>query len=104
MPHMVTPPLLLGVYHSQVRLQVQRQLAQALFKLSVDFRKQETRFLNKIEQQKVGGGGAPRALSDALLSSWVWAPGQRKRCLLRPTALAGGFTPHWPSSQFDQAS
>ncbi|KIY99251.1 Syntaxin-43 [Monoraphidium neglectum] len=35
-----------------VRLQVQRQLAQALFKLSVEFRKQETRFLNKIEAQK----------------------------------------------------
>lgn len=26
--------------------------AQALFKLSVDFRKEETRFLNKVEQQK----------------------------------------------------
>lgn len=36
----------------QVRLQVQRQLAQALFKLSVEFRKEETRFLNKIEAQK----------------------------------------------------
>lgn len=36
----------------EVRLQVQRQLAQALFKLSVDFRKEETRFLNKVEQQK----------------------------------------------------
>ncbi|KAI8470175.1 MAG: hypothetical protein J3K34DRAFT_458972 [Monoraphidium minutum] len=35
-----------------VRLQVQRQLAQALFKLSVEFRKEETRFLNKIEAQK----------------------------------------------------
>eukprot|EP00877_Chromochloris_zofingiensis_P010271 jgi/Chrzof1/5498/Cz16g05150.t1 len=37
---------------AQVRLQVQRQLAQALFKLSVEFRKEETRFLNKIEAQK----------------------------------------------------
>lgn len=37
---------------SEVRLQVQRQLAQALFKLSVEFRKEETRFLNKVEQQK----------------------------------------------------
>lgn len=36
----------------QVRLQVQRQLAQALFKLSVEFRKEETRFLNKMEAQK----------------------------------------------------
>jgi syntaxin 16 len=36
----------------QVRVQVQRQLAQALFKLSVEFRKEETRFLNKIEAQK----------------------------------------------------
>lgn len=35
-----------------MRVQVQRQLAQALFKLSVEFRKEETRFLNKIEQQK----------------------------------------------------
>jgi syntaxin 16 len=31
---------------------VQRQLAQALFKLSVEFRKEETRFLNKMEAQK----------------------------------------------------
>ncbi|KAJ9524009.1 Qa-snare protein, Tlg2/Syntaxin16-family [Haematococcus lacustris] len=41
-----------------VRLQIQRQLAQALFKLSVEFRKEETRFLNKVEAQKgikVGG-------------------------------------------------
>jgi hypothetical protein len=38
--------------HEQVRLQVQRQLAQALFKLSVEFRKEETRFLNKMEAQK----------------------------------------------------
>lgn len=35
-----------------MRLQVQRQLAQALFKLSVEFRKEETRFLNKMEAQK----------------------------------------------------
>jgi len=35
-----------------VRQQVQRQLAQALFKLSHEFRKEETRFLNKVEQQK----------------------------------------------------
>ncbi|GFH08512.1 Qa-SNARE protein, Tlg2/syntaxin16-family [Haematococcus lacustris] len=35
-----------------VRLQIQRQLAQALFKLSVEFRKEETRFLNKVEAQK----------------------------------------------------
>lgn len=37
---------------AQVRLQVQRQLAAALFKLSVEFRKEETRFLNKVEAQK----------------------------------------------------
>ncbi|KAG2500822.1 hypothetical protein HYH03_001584 [Edaphochlamys debaryana] len=36
----------------QVRKQVQQQLAQALFKLSVEFRKEETRFLNKVEEQK----------------------------------------------------
>jgi hypothetical protein len=36
----------------QVCQQVQRQLAQALFKLSVEFRKEETRFLNKMEAQK----------------------------------------------------
>lgn len=41
-----------GDEDASVRLQVQRQLAQALFKLSVDFRKEETRFLNKIESQK----------------------------------------------------
>lgn len=42
----------LCVHALQVRLQVQRQLAQALFKLSVEFRKEETRFLNKMEAQK----------------------------------------------------
>jgi hypothetical protein len=42
----------------QVRLQVQRQLAQALFKLSVEFRKDETRFLNKMEQQKGFAAGS----------------------------------------------
>lgn len=36
----------------KVRKQVQGQLAQALFKLSVEFRKEETRFLNKMETQK----------------------------------------------------
>lgn len=41
-----------GGEDAAVRLQVQRQLAQALFKLSVDFRKEETRFLNKIEAQR----------------------------------------------------
>lgn len=35
-----------------VQVQVQRQLAQALFKLSVEFRKEETRFLNKMEAQR----------------------------------------------------
>mmetsp|Transcript_7477 Transcript_7477/g.19932 ORF Transcript_7477/g.19932 Transcript_7477/m.19932 type:complete len:324 (+) Transcript_7477:58-1029(+) len=41
-----------------VQLQVQRHLATALFKLSNDFRKEETRFLNRVEAQKgikVGG-------------------------------------------------
>ena len=37
--------------------QVQRQLAQALFKLSVEFRKQETRYLNKLEERKGYGRG-----------------------------------------------
>lgn len=32
--------------------QVQRQLAQALYKISLDFRRQETHFLNKLEEQK----------------------------------------------------
>lgn len=35
-----------------VQTQLQRQAAQALFKLSVEFRKEETRFLNKVEAQK----------------------------------------------------
>jgi syntaxin 16 len=38
--------------HVQVRKTVQQQLAQALFKLSVEFRKEETRFLNRMEAQK----------------------------------------------------
>ena len=32
--------------------QVQRQLAQALYRISVDFRRQETHFLNRLEEQK----------------------------------------------------
>ena len=40
------------VPHVQVRKTVQQQLAQALFKLSVEFRKEETRFLNRMEAQK----------------------------------------------------
>ncbi|GBF92946.1 hypothetical protein Rsub_05782 [Raphidocelis subcapitata] len=72
----------------EVRLQVQRQLAQALFRLSVEFRKEETRFLNKIEAQKGyeagssiglveeerdgggpggGGGGGPGGFTQAQL-------------------------------------
>jgi syntaxin 16 len=35
-----------------VRLQVQRQLAQHLFRLSVEFRREETRFLNRMEAQR----------------------------------------------------
>lgn len=57
--HAVTPLLLLvWPVCTQVRLQVQRQLAQALFKLSVEFRKEETRFLNKMEQQKGFAAGS----------------------------------------------
>lgn len=41
----------------KVVAQVQRQLAQALFKLSVEFRKQETRYLNKLEERKGYGRG-----------------------------------------------
>ncbi|GLC43807.1 hypothetical protein PLESTB_000910000 [Pleodorina starrii] len=37
---------------AEIRKQVQQQLAQALFKLSLEFRREETRFLNKVEQQK----------------------------------------------------
>lgn len=38
--------------NEKVVLQVQKQLAQALFRISVDFRRQETHFLNKLEEQK----------------------------------------------------
>lgn len=43
---------------AEVRTQVQRQLAQALLKLTIEFRKEQTRFLNRKEAQKgikVGG-------------------------------------------------
>ncbi|KAG2451564.1 hypothetical protein HYH02_004162 [Chlamydomonas schloesseri] len=50
---------------AEVRLQVQRQLAQALFKLSVEFRKEETRFLNKVEQQKGLEAGSVIGLVEA---------------------------------------
>ncbi|KXZ55932.1 SYP4 protein [Gonium pectorale] len=36
----------------EVRQQVQKQLASALLKLSLEFRREQTRFLNKVEQQK----------------------------------------------------
>jgi len=38
--------------NEQIVSQVQRQLAQALYKISVDFRRQQTHFLNKLEEQK----------------------------------------------------
>lgn len=38
--------------NEKVVFQVQKQLAQALFRISVDFRRQETHFLNKLEEQK----------------------------------------------------
>lgn len=41
-----------GASDGGVREQVQRQLARALLKLSVEFRREETRFLNKMEQQR----------------------------------------------------
>ncbi|EFJ50543.1 Qa-SNARE, Tlg2/Syntaxin16-family [Volvox carteri f. nagariensis] len=37
---------------AEIRKQVQQQLAQALFKLSLEFRREETRFLNKVEEHK----------------------------------------------------
>ncbi|GBF90215.1 hypothetical protein Rsub_03348 [Raphidocelis subcapitata] len=49
---------------AEVRLQVQRQLAQALFKLTVEFRKEETRFLNKMEAQKGYEQGSSLALAE----------------------------------------
>jgi syntaxin 16 len=39
--------------------------AQALFKLSVEFRKEETRFLNKVEQQKGLEAGSVIGLVEA---------------------------------------
>lgn len=84
----------------QVRLQVQRQLAQALFKLSVEFRKQETRFLNKMEAQKglaagssiglvedegPGGGGASAG-----------DPGFTESQLMKVGGWGGGSKQGWP--------
>ncbi|GFR46920.1 hypothetical protein Agub_g8567 [Astrephomene gubernaculifera] len=48
-----------------VRQQVQGQLAQALFKLTVEFRKEETRFLNKVEEQKGLAQGSTLGLIEA---------------------------------------
>ena len=41
-----------GTDDSEVRMQVKRQLAKALMGLTMEFRKEETRFLNKVEAQK----------------------------------------------------
>jgi syntaxin 16 len=41
-----------GADDAEVRQQVQRQLAKALMVLTMDFRKEETRFLNKVEANK----------------------------------------------------
>lgn len=41
-----------GADDAEVRQQVQRQLARALMGLTMEFRKEETRFLNKVEAQK----------------------------------------------------
>lgn len=47
-----------------VRVQVQRQLAQALFKMSLDFRKEESRFLNKVEENKGYEKGATLGITE----------------------------------------
>lgn len=47
-----SPSLSVSVCHTHCPFPCPGLLMQALFKLSVDFRKEETRFLNKVEAQK----------------------------------------------------
>lgn len=82
-----------------VRLQVQRQLAQHLFRLSVEFRKEETRFLNKMEAQRgLEKGSTMGLLAEDLERSGGGAAGgglgggagglQHQQALLQGEALA----------------
>ncbi|KAF8073136.1 SYP43 [Scenedesmus sp. PABB004] len=66
-----SPASHVDVLTREVRLQVQRQLAQALFKLSVEFRKEETRYLNKMEAQK----GLAQGSSIGLIEDDAAGPG-----------------------------
>eukprot|EP00878_Enallax_costatus_P020334 GHUV01021487.1.p1 GENE.GHUV01021487.1~~GHUV01021487.1.p1 ORF type:complete len:263 (+),score=69.75 GHUV01021487.1:371-1159(+) len=68
----------------EVRLQVQRQLAQALFKLSVEFRKEETRFLNKMEAQKgLAAGSSIGLIEDEQPGGAVTDPGFTETQLMK---------------------
>lgn len=51
-----------GADDSEVRRQVKQQLARALMGLTVEFRKEETRFLNKVEAQKGLAAGSAMGL------------------------------------------
>ena len=54
-----------GADDAEVRQQVQRQLAKALMGLTMEFRKEETRFLNKVEAQKGLAAGSSMGLVES---------------------------------------
>ena len=63
---------------------MQRQLAQALFKLSVEFRKEETRYLNKMEAQKgLAAGSSIGLIEDEGPSGAVTDPGFTETQLMK---------------------
>lgn len=57
-----------GSDDAEVRQQVQRQLARALMGLTMEFRKEETRFLNKVEAQKGLAANSSLGVMDSDLS------------------------------------
>lgn len=80
----------------QVRLQVQRQLAQALFKLSVAFRREQTRFLNKMEAQRgLAAGSSLGLLMDEQPRGGGAEPGFTDAQIMKVTAAAAAavFSP-----------
>ena len=71
-----------GADDAEVRQQVQRQLAKALMGLTMEFRKEETRFLNKVEAQKGLAAGSSMGLveSDSTADMASIDPGFTQAC------------------------
>ncbi|EFJ40366.1 hypothetical protein VOLCADRAFT_99858 [Volvox carteri f. nagariensis] len=55
---------------AEIQKRVQQQLAQALFKLSLEFRREEMRFLNKVEEQMGMERGSSIGLIEEEEGTW----------------------------------